>query len=171
MLLFFSLTPTLYSPSLPLSLSLSSFIHLAAPQSVLPPSRVASVNGSSAEVSWEEPPEVRGVIEHYVVKAYSRDSPLSPPISATFNAQWLMGKSHTGLFAAQPVFLNNCSLQPGSRKSLLHSTFIHYYSFFFFKLGTGSAKLCFVCVVQPVLSVLSMFTCSILWNEKLTEPL
>ncbi|KAI2654417.1 Usherin [Labeo rohita] len=47
------------------------------PQSVLPPSRVGSVNGSSVEVSWEEPAEVRGVIEKYVLKAYSRDRTLS----------------------------------------------------------------------------------------------
>ncbi|KAF7704133.1 hypothetical protein HF521_021205 [Silurus meridionalis] len=81
-----------------------------APQSVLPPSRVAGVNGSSAEVSWEEPPEVRGVIERYVVKAYSRDSPSSLPISATFNAQWLMGTlSGLAPFSSYSVTLTACT--------------------------------------------------------------
>ncbi|KAM9466939.1 usherin [Clarias gariepinus] len=93
-----------------------------APQSVLPPSRVASVNGSSAEVSWEEPPEVRGVIERYVVKAYSRDSPLSPPISATFNAQWLMGTlSGLSPFSSYNVTLTACT-RAGCGESLRASS-------------------------------------------------
>lgn len=79
----------------PLSLSLSPIISCTVPQSVLPPSRVESVNGSSVEVSWEEPAEVRGVIEKYVLKAYSRDRPFSSPISATFpHSQHLTGKGH-----------------------------------------------------------------------------
>ncbi|KAF5890052.1 usherin isoform X1, partial [Clarias magur] len=93
-----------------------------APQSVPPPSRVASVNGSSAEVSWEEPPEVRGVIERYVVKAYSRDSPLSPPISATFNAHWLMGTlSGLSPFSSYNVTLAACT-RAGCGESLRAST-------------------------------------------------
>ncbi|KAK3537246.1 hypothetical protein QTP70_004660 [Hemibagrus guttatus] len=101
-----------------LDLTLQPF---TAPQSVLPPSRVASVNGSSAEVSWEEPPEVRGVIERYVVKAYSRDSPLSPPISATFNAQWLMGTlSGLAPFSSYNITLTACT-QAGCGESL-HAT-------------------------------------------------
>ncbi len=76
-------------------LSLSPIISCTVPQSVLPPSRVGSVNGSSVEVSWEEPAEVRGVIEKYVLKAYSRDRPSSPPISTTFpHSQHLTGKGH-----------------------------------------------------------------------------
>ncbi|XP_072555094.1 usherin isoform X5 [Paramormyrops kingsleyae] len=56
----------------------------AAPQSMLPPSRVVCVNGYSAEVSWDEPTEVRGVIEKYIVKAYNRDDPMAAPVSAAF---------------------------------------------------------------------------------------
>lgn len=94
-------SPPPYFASLSLSLafllhvSLSPFISCTVPQSVLPPSRVESVNGSSVEVSWEEPAEVRGVIEKYVLKAYSRDRPFSSPISATFpHSQHLTGKGH-----------------------------------------------------------------------------
>lgn len=104
-LLFFGLTHTfspsqldshtLASPPLSLSrhVSLSLIISCTVPQSVLPPSRVESVNGSSVEVSWEEPAEVRGVIEKYVLKAYSRERPSLSPISATFpHSQHLTGK-------------------------------------------------------------------------------
>ncbi|XP_049320201.1 usherin isoform X1 [Astyanax mexicanus] len=81
------------------------------PQSVLPPSRVASVNGSSVEVSWAEPPGVRGVIERYVVKAYSRDRPSSPPISATFpNTQRLAGTlSGLAPFSSYSITLTACT--------------------------------------------------------------
>ncbi|XP_062863133.1 usherin [Trichomycterus rosablanca] len=90
-----------------------------APRSVLPPSRVASANGSSAEVSWEEPPGVRGVIESYVVKAYSRDRPLSPPVSAAFsNTQGLMG-TLSGLvpFSSYRITLTACT-RAGCTESL-----------------------------------------------------
>ncbi|XP_066526697.1 usherin [Hoplias malabaricus] len=55
------------------------------PETVLPPSEVTVVDGSSVEVKWAEPWGVRGVVEHFVVKAYDQDatSPLAP-ISATF---------------------------------------------------------------------------------------
>lgn len=83
------------SHALLLHVSLSPIISCTVPQSVLPPSRVGIVNGSSVEVSWEEPAEVRGVIEKYVLKAYSRDRPSSPPISTTFpHSQHLTGKGH-----------------------------------------------------------------------------
>ncbi|KAJ8400312.1 hypothetical protein AAFF_G00396950 [Aldrovandia affinis] len=54
------------------------------PQSVLPPSRVVCLNGSSAEVMWDEPAEVRGVIEQYIVRAYNWDNPTQAPVNATF---------------------------------------------------------------------------------------
>ncbi|RXN19458.1 usherin [Labeo rohita] len=81
------------------------------PQSVLPPSRVGSVNGSSVEVSWEEPAEVRGVIEKYVLKAYSRDRPSSPPISATFpHSQHLTGTlSGLAPFSSYGITLTACT--------------------------------------------------------------
>ncbi|XP_037397596.1 usherin [Pygocentrus nattereri] len=88
------------------------------PQSVLPPSRVASINGSSVEVSWAEPPGVRGVIERYVVKAYSRDRPSSPPIGATFpNTQRLTGTlSGLAPFSSYSITLTACT-QAGCRES------------------------------------------------------
>nr|XP_009291422.1 usherin [Danio rerio] len=88
------------------------------PQSVLPPSRVGSVNGSSVEVSWEEPAEVRGVIEKYVLKAYSRDRPSSSPISATFpHSQHLTGTlSGLAPFSSYSITLTACT-QAGCSES------------------------------------------------------
>ncbi|KAF7464841.1 hypothetical protein GHT09_005645 [Marmota monax] len=51
-----------------------------APQSVPTPSRVHSINGYSIEVTWDEPVVVRGVIEKYILKAYSEDDPYGPPM-------------------------------------------------------------------------------------------
>lgn len=39
------------------------------------PSRAQSINGYSVEVAWDEPAVVKGVLEKYVLKAYSQDSP------------------------------------------------------------------------------------------------
>ncbi|KAI5940642.1 Usherin [Manis javanica] len=50
----------------------------AAPQSVPTPSRVHSINGYSLEVTWDEPVVVRGVIEKYILRAYSEDDPGAP---------------------------------------------------------------------------------------------
>ncbi|XP_016124971.1 usherin [Sinocyclocheilus grahami] len=88
------------------------------PQSVLPPSRVGSVNGSSVEVSWEEPAEVRGVIEKYVLKAYSQDHTSSPPISATFpHSQHLTGTlSGLAPFSSYSITLTACT-QAGCTES------------------------------------------------------
>ena len=59
------------------------------------PSRVRSLNGYSIEVTWDEP-VVRGVIEKYILKAYSEDStrpPHMPSASAEFvNTSTLTGK-------------------------------------------------------------------------------
>ncbi|XP_016350129.1 usherin-like, partial [Sinocyclocheilus anshuiensis] len=88
------------------------------PQSVLPPSRVGSVNGSSVEVSWEELVEVRGVIEKYVLKAYSQDHPSSPPISSTFpHSQHLTGTlSGLAPFSSYSITLTACT-QAGCSES------------------------------------------------------
>uniref|UniRef100_A0A4W4GYM7 Usher syndrome 2A (autosomal recessive, mild) n=1 Tax=Electrophorus electricus TaxID=8005 RepID=A0A4W4GYM7_ELEEL len=88
------------------------------PQSVLPPSRVASVNGSSAEVRWEEPVGVRGVIERYVVKAHSRDRPSSPPISAAFPDTPPLTGTLNGLapFSSYSITLTACT-QAGCAES------------------------------------------------------
>ncbi|TRY59648.1 hypothetical protein DNTS_027391, partial [Danionella cerebrum] len=88
------------------------------PQSVLPPSRVGSVNGSSVEVSWEEPLEVKGVIEKYVLKAYSRDHPSSPPIIATFPHSHHLTGTLSGLapFSRYTITLTACT-QAGCSES------------------------------------------------------
>ncbi|MBN3306045.1 USH2A protein, partial [Amia calva] len=84
----------------------------AVPQSVLPPSRVRCVNGYSAEVSWDEPAGVRGVIEKYILKAYNRDSPSLPPITAEFPASPNLTGNLTGLapFTNYSVTLTVCTL-------------------------------------------------------------
>ncbi|XP_052001042.1 usherin [Xyrauchen texanus] len=94
------------------------------PQSVLPPSRVGIVNGSSMEVSWEEPAEVRGVIEKYVLKAYSRDRPSLAPINATFpHSQHLTGiLSGLAPFSSYSITLTACT-QAGCSESPLATGF------------------------------------------------
>ncbi|XP_056624652.1 usherin [Triplophysa dalaica] len=94
------------------------------PQSVLPPSRVESVNGSSVEVSWEEPAEVRGVIEKYVLKAYSQERPSSSPISATFpHSQHLTGTlSGLAPFSSYSITLTACT-QAGCGESPFATSF------------------------------------------------
>ncbi|KAB1258930.1 Usherin [Camelus dromedarius] len=52
----------------------------AAPQSVPTPSRVRSINGYSIEVTWDEPATARGVIEKYVLRAYSEEDPREPRV-------------------------------------------------------------------------------------------
>ncbi|KAG3258086.1 usherin, transcript variant X1 [Ictidomys tridecemlineatus] len=88
-----------------------------APQSVPTPSRVQSINGYSIEVTWDEPVVVRGVIEKYILKAYSEDDPYVPPMpsaSAEFvNFSNLMHKGIlTGLlpFKNYAVTLTACTL-------------------------------------------------------------
>ncbi|XP_048212729.1 usherin [Perognathus longimembris pacificus] len=48
-----------------------------APQSVPTPSRVRSINGYKLEVTWDEPVVVSGVLEKYILKAYSEGDPRS----------------------------------------------------------------------------------------------
>ncbi|MFT7813012.1 usherin [Arapaima gigas] len=82
------------------------------PQSVLTPSRVTCVNGYSAEVSWEEPTEVRGVIEKYILKAYNRDDPSVAPINAIFLHMEQVTGSLSGLapFTNYSITLTACTL-------------------------------------------------------------
>ncbi|KFO25414.1 Usherin [Fukomys damarensis] len=59
----------------------------AAPSSVPAPSRVRSIDGYSVEVTWAEPVGVGGVVEKYVLRAYSGHSPpvpQTPSASAEF---------------------------------------------------------------------------------------
>lgn len=72
---------------------LSSF---TVPQSVPAPSRVRGINGYSIDVTWEEPAVVRGVIEKYILRAYSQDGnprvPRTPEASSEFvNTNTLTG--------------------------------------------------------------------------------
>eukprot|EP00062_Callorhinchus_milii_P018719 gi/632972566/ref/XP_007902721.1/ PREDICTED: usherin [Callorhinchus milii] len=67
------------------------------PQSVPTPSRFHSINGYRVEVSWDEPAEVRGVIEKCILKAYNEDSPSTPPIRADFTDIHALAGNLTGL--------------------------------------------------------------------------
>lgn len=64
------------------------FSSFTVPQSVPAPSRVRGINGYSIEVTWEEPAVVTGVIEKYILRAYSQDGnprlPLTPAASSEF---------------------------------------------------------------------------------------
>lgn len=85
----------------PLRLALAlplSFYSLSAPQSVPTPSRAQSINGSSVEVAWDEPAVVKGVLEKYVLKAYSKGSsqPHTPSASTELNdTNTRSGKGHS----------------------------------------------------------------------------
>uniref|UniRef100_A0A673TE79 Usherin n=1 Tax=Suricata suricatta TaxID=37032 RepID=A0A673TE79_SURSU len=87
----------------------------AAPQSVPTPSRVRSINGYSIEVTWDQPFVVRGVIEKYILRAYSADGPRSPrtPLASSefVNTSALTGIL-TGLlpFKNYAVTLTACTL-------------------------------------------------------------
>lgn len=71
----------------------------AAPSSVPPPTSVHSLDGFSAEVSWSPPTgDIRGLIDSYELKAYNRDHPESPPVSAVYLANGnFSGKSFSPL--------------------------------------------------------------------------
>ncbi|XP_008295345.1 usherin-like, partial [Stegastes partitus] len=57
------------------------------PSSVPPPTTVQSFDGFSAKVSWVPPAgDIRGLIDRYELKAYNRDHPEAPPITATYLA-------------------------------------------------------------------------------------
>lgn len=68
----------------------SSFLSLrrhAAPSSVPPPTSVQSLDGFSAQVSWSPPTgDIRGLIDSYELKAYNRDHPESPAVTAVYLA-------------------------------------------------------------------------------------
>ncbi|KAL0969312.1 hypothetical protein UPYG_G00225390 [Umbra pygmaea] len=63
------------------------------PQSVAPPSSVNSGSGFNVQVSWTPPLDVRGVIDRYVLSAYSLDHPDSSPVTSSY----LSTGNHTGL--------------------------------------------------------------------------
>ncbi|GAB1285872.1 Usherin [Apodemus speciosus] len=84
-----------------------------APQSVPTPSRAQSINGYSVEVAWDEPAVVRGVLEKYILKAYSQDSPQPrvPSASTELNDTSARSGILSGLhpFHSYVVTLTACS--------------------------------------------------------------
>ncbi|XP_002760562.4 usherin [Callithrix jacchus] len=76
----------------------------AAPQSVPTPSRVHSLNGYSIEVTWDEP-VVRGVIEKYILKAYSEDN-TRPPHMPSATAEFVNTSTLTGILTGLLPFKN-----------------------------------------------------------------
>ncbi|XP_032771366.1 usherin [Rattus rattus] len=85
----------------------------SAPHSVPTPSRAQSINGYSVEVAWNEPAMVKGVLEKYILKAYSEDStqPHMPSASTEFNNTDIRTGILTGLhpFHSYAVTLTACS--------------------------------------------------------------
>ncbi|XP_075319241.1 usherin [Odontesthes bonariensis] len=68
------------------------------PTSVTPPTKVQSIDGFSAEVSWVPPTgDIRGLIDRYELKAYNKDHPEVPPIKATYLANGNFTGVVTGL--------------------------------------------------------------------------
>uniref|UniRef100_UPI00398F6349 usherin isoform X1 n=1 Tax=Pristiophorus japonicus TaxID=55135 RepID=UPI00398F6349 len=84
----------------------------AVPQSVPTPSRIHSINGYRVEVSWDEPAEVRGVIEKYILKAYNEDSPSTSSIRANFTDIRSLAGNLTGLipFTNYSITLTVCTM-------------------------------------------------------------
>ncbi|XP_038667644.1 usherin isoform X2 [Scyliorhinus canicula] len=84
----------------------------AVPQNVPTPSRIRSINGYRVEVSWDEPAEVRGVIEKYILKAYNEDSPSTPLIRANFTDTRSLAGNLTGLipFTNYSITLTVCTM-------------------------------------------------------------
>ena len=67
----------------------------AAAQSVPTPSGVRSINGYSIEVTWDEPVVARGVIEKYILRAYSEDAP-GPPRMPSASSELVDTNTFTG---------------------------------------------------------------------------
>ena len=59
------------------------------------PSRVRSINGYSIEVTWDELVVVRGVIEKYILRAYSEDAP-GPPRLPSASSELVDTSTFTG---------------------------------------------------------------------------
>ncbi|KAL6091956.1 hypothetical protein STEG23_000531, partial [Scotinomys teguina] len=84
-----------------------------APESVPTPSGAQSINGYSIEVAWHEPTAVKGVLEKYILKAYSEDSPQPHRPSASVELDDT--STHTGIltglrpFQSYAVTLTACS--------------------------------------------------------------
>ncbi|EHB00446.1 Usherin [Heterocephalus glaber] len=77
----------------------------AAPPSVPAPSRVRSIDGYSVEVTWDEPVGVRGVIEKYVLRAYSGNGP-PVPRTPSASAEFVDTTTFTGVLTGLLPFRN-----------------------------------------------------------------
>uniref|UniRef100_A0A8D0L665 Usherin n=1 Tax=Sphenodon punctatus TaxID=8508 RepID=A0A8D0L665_SPHPU len=73
---------------------------------------VHSINGYSIEVNWDKPVGVIGVIEKYILKAYEKDGPNVPIVSAEFSDTRTLTGMLTGLqpFTSYDVTLTACTL-------------------------------------------------------------
>lgn len=71
----------------------------AAPRSVPAPSRVRSINGSSVQVAWDEPGEVRGVMEKYILRACPQGGVPGPPRTPCATSELV----HTGNLTGRGV--------------------------------------------------------------------
>ncbi|KAM5206303.1 usherin isoform 2-T2 [Hipposideros larvatus] len=78
----------------------------AAPHSVRAPSRVRGINGHSIEVTWEEPAMVRGVIEKYILRAYSQDGDPRPPRTPAASSEFVNTDTVTGVLTGLLPFRN-----------------------------------------------------------------
>ncbi|XP_059533348.1 usherin [Myotis daubentonii] len=78
----------------------------AAPRSVPAPSRVRSINGSSVEVAWDEPGEVRGVIEKYTLRACPEGGGPGPPRTPCVTSELVHTSNLTGVLTGLLPFRN-----------------------------------------------------------------
>nr|XP_019599683.1 PREDICTED: usherin isoform X2 [Rhinolophus sinicus] len=76
------------------------------PPSVPAPSRVRGINGYSIEVTWEEPAVVRGVIEKYILRAYSQDGNLRVPHTPAASSEFVNTNTLTGILTGLLPFKN-----------------------------------------------------------------
>ncbi|AWP01780.1 putative usherin-like [Scophthalmus maximus] len=93
-----------------------------APRLVPPPTTVQSLNGFSAKVSWVPPTgDIRGPIDRYELKAYSRDQSDAPPIKAVYLANGNFTGVLSGLTPSTRYIVTVSACSPvGCTESLRH---------------------------------------------------
>uniref|UniRef100_A0A8D0R6P0 Usherin n=1 Tax=Sus scrofa TaxID=9823 RepID=A0A8D0R6P0_PIG len=77
----------------------------AAPQSVPTPSKVRGISGYSVEVTWDGPVVVRGVIDRYILRAYSQEAHPLPRTPAA-SSELVNTSSFTGVLTGLLPFKN-----------------------------------------------------------------
>ncbi|CAG5853739.1 unnamed protein product [Menidia menidia] len=92
------------------------------PTSVPPPTKVQSINGFSAQVSWASPTDdIRGLIDRYELKAYEKDHPEVPPIKAIYLANGNFTGVVTGLTPSTQYIVTVSACSPaGCAESLIN---------------------------------------------------